>query len=122
MEWYLSTVERQLGMTVTYERTGTPAALDAMTTIHVYRVLQEAVNNVARHSGTKRAWVRLHHDAAGLRLEVEDRGSGVGADRQRGLGLVTMRERADLVGGTIEFLRPAAGGTLVRFTVPASTT
>jgi signal transduction histidine kinase len=121
VEWYLSTVERQLGMTVHYERTGTPAALDQMTTIHVYRVLQEAVNNIARHSGTKEAWVRLHAGAEGLQLEVEDHGRGVDADRRRGLGLVTMRERADLVGGTIEFARPPEGGTLVRFTVPAGT-
>ncbi len=119
VEWYLSTVERQLGMTVTYERTGAAATLDPMTTIHVYRVLQEAVNNIARHAGTKRAWVRLHNDASGLRLEVEDHGRGMTPDARRGLGLVTMRERADLVGGRIEFLRPADGGTLVRFTVPA---
>jgi signal transduction histidine kinase len=119
VEWYLSTVERQLGMTVAYERTGGPARLDQMTTVHVYRVLQEAMNNVARHSGTKQAWVRLHTADSGLRLEVEDHGRGVTAEGRRGLGLVTMRERADLVGGSIEFLRPADGGTLVRFTVPA---
>jgi signal transduction histidine kinase len=105
-------------MTVTYERTGTPMPLDQMTAIHVYRVLQEAMNNVARHSGTTRAWVRLHTDPSSLRLDVEDHGSGVDAAGRRGLGLVTMRERADLVGGAIEFLRPAEGGTLVRFTVP----
>jgi signal transduction histidine kinase len=131
VEWYLSTVERQLGMDVTYERTGTRLPLDPMTAVHVYRVLQEAINNIARHAGTKHVWVRLHHDPAGLRLEVEDHGRGVspdgswkntdehGAVQPRGLGLITMRERADLVGGTIEFARPAAGGTLVRFTVPA---
>jgi signal transduction histidine kinase len=119
VEWYLSTVERQMAMQVTYERTGTPAALDQMTTIHVYRVLQEAMNNVARHAGTRRAWVRIDNGAAGLRLEVEDHGKGLAAEGRRGLGLVTMRERADLVGGSIEFLAPAAGGTLVRFTVPA---
>ena len=119
VEWYLSTVERQMGIAVAYERTGTPSALDQMTTIHVYRVLQEAMNNVARHSGTRQAWVRLHHDAAGLRLEVEDHGAGVDTRTRRGLGLVTMRERADLVGGRIEFVTPPGGGTLVRFTVPA---
>src|SRR6185295_17921355 len=119
VEWYLSTVERQLGMDVTYERTGSPARLDQMTAVHVYRVLQEAINNVARHAGTRQAWVRVHHDESGLRLEVEDHGRGVGAGGRRGLGLITMRERADLVGGTIEFARPATGGTLVRFTVPA---
>jgi signal transduction histidine kinase len=119
VEWYLSTMERQLGMDVAYERTGTPSHLDQMTAVHVYRVLQEAVNNVARHAGTKQAWVRLHHDASGLRLEVEDHGRGVSPGGRRGLGLITMRERADLVGGTIEFQRPARGGTLMRFTVPA---
>jgi signal transduction histidine kinase len=119
VEWYLSTVERQMGVEVTYERTGAPVALDQMTTIHVYRVLQEAMNNVARHSGSRRAWVRIDNGAAGLRLEVEDHGRGLTAEGRRGLGLVTMRERADLVGGTIEFLTPADGGTLVRFTVPA---
>ena len=118
VEWYLSTVERQLGMTVTYERTGEPAAIDPTAAIHVYRVLQESVNNVARHSGTSRAWVRLHNDASGLRLEVEDHGKGVSTERRRGLGLVTMRERADLLGGTLEFTTPAEGGTLVRFSVP----
>jgi len=120
VEWYLSTVERQLGMDVTYERTGTPARLDQMTAVHVYRVLQEAINNVARHAGTKQAWVRLHHDDSGLRLEVEDHGRGVSPGGRRGLGLITMRERADLVGGAIAFTRPASGGTLVRFTVPDS--
>ena len=51
-----------------------------------------------------------------VELEVEDhgRGSEVRRTRRRGLGLVTMRERAELVGGTIEFLRPPEGGTLVR--------
>ncbi|HEY2433260.1 MAG TPA: ATP-binding protein [Vicinamibacterales bacterium] len=118
VEWYLSTVERQFGVQVTYARTGTPAALDQMTTIHVYRVLQEAMNNVARHSGTRRVWVRLDNGGNGLRLEVEDHGTGVGAGGRRGLGLVTMRERAALIGGTLQVLAPEAGGTLVRLAVP----
>jgi len=45
----------------------------------------------------------------------------VSSEGRRGLGLITMRERADLVRGTIEFQRPAGGGTLVRFNVPART-
>ena len=47
--------------------------------IHVYRVLQEALSNVARHSGTDRAWVRLRIDAGALELEVEDHGKGLDA-------------------------------------------
>jgi signal transduction histidine kinase len=55
-----------------------------------------------------------------LELEVEDHGRGLdAATERRGLGIVTMRERAELVGGTIEFSRPKEGGTLVRLQVPA---
>ena len=119
IDWYLSTVEKQLGLQVAYERAGTVAGVDDTTGIHVYRVLQEAVSNVARHSGTKSAWVRLHCDASTVELEVEDHGKGLEADpSRRGLGLVAMRERAELLGGTLEFLRPRDGGTLVRLRVP----
>ena len=52
------------------------------------------------------------------RRKVRQRGKGFGSQKSRGLGIVAMRERADLLGGTIEFLRPAPGGTLVRLRVP----
>jgi signal transduction histidine kinase len=118
-DWYLGTVERQLGLTVEYERTGTPVPVDATVGIHVYRVLQEALSNVSRHSGTDRAWVRLRYLPGALELEVEDHGSGVvPRPGRRGLGLVAMRERAELVGGSIQFSQPDEGGTHVRLRVP----
>jgi len=119
IDWYLSTVEKQLGIQVTYERSGTAPPIDATIGIHVYRVLQEALSNVARHSGSDRAWVRLRVDAATLELEVEDGGKGLTSTAgRRGLGLVAMQERAAIVNGTLELLRPAQGGTLVRLSVP----
>jgi signal transduction histidine kinase len=119
IDWYLSTVEKQFGLEVAYERHGNGAAVDESTAIHVYRVLQEALGNVARHSGAQRAWVRLRAEGQVLQLEVEDHGRGLTPDRsRRGLGLVAMRERAELVGGTLEFLTPPEGGTLVRLRVP----
>ena len=119
VEWYLSGVDRQLGIAVVYERTGTLTPVDSTIAIQVYRVLQEALNNVARHAGADRAWVRLRYLEATLELEVEDHGKGIApAAGARGLGLVAMRERAELVDGTIEFLRPEPGGLLVRLVVP----
>ena len=119
IDWYLSTIEKQLGVAVTYERSGAALPLDGTTSIHVYRVLQEALSNVARHSGADRACVRLRYDAGWLALEVEDHGKGLGAEPpRRGLGIIAMRERAALVGGSLEFVRPDAGGTLVRLRVP----
>jgi signal transduction histidine kinase len=123
IDWYLSTVEKQLGITVSYERAGTAAPVDATIGIHVYRVLQEALNNVAKHSGVDRATVRLRVEPGALELDVEDRGKGLSAEASpggRGLGLVAMRERAELVRGSLEFLIPPGGGTLVRLKVPLS--
>jgi signal transduction histidine kinase len=120
LDWYLSTVERQTGVAVSYERTTISVPVDATVAIHVYRIMQEALNNVARHSGAKHAWVRLRVTDSLLELDIEDHGVGMNAaTRRRGLGIVTMRERAALVGGTIEFARPREGGTLVRVRVPA---
>jgi signal transduction histidine kinase len=118
-DWYLGTVEKQLGLVVAYERSGVPVPVDATIGIHVYRVLQEALSNVSRHSGADRVRVRLRYVPGRLELEVEDHGTGLGTrTARRGLGLVAMRERAELVGGTIEFTRPDAGGTLVCLRVP----
>jgi signal transduction histidine kinase len=119
IEWYLPVVERQTGIGISYEKSGTPFPISGNSAVHVYRVLQEALNNVARHSGAKQAWVRLRFAANGLELEVEDRGSGFIASRPRsGLGLVAMRERAELLGGAISFENPNGPGTLVRLRVP----
>ena len=119
IEWYLPVVERQTGIGISYEKSGAPFPVNGNAAVHVYRVLQEALNNIARHSGAKQAWVRLQFAPNGLELQVEDRGSGFSAVKPRqGIGLVAMHERAELLGGTIAFERPSAGGTLVRLGVP----
>jgi signal transduction histidine kinase len=120
LEWYLETAGRQLRLEIDHRVAGTPVAIDSSTAIHIYRVVQEALSNVARHSGATKAWVRLTYGPREVTLEVEDRGSGIPADRirRRGLGLVAMHERASLVGGTLDIEQPADGGTLVRLRVP----
>jgi signal transduction histidine kinase len=119
MDWYIPTIERQTGIAISYEKQGTPFPVDGGAGVHVYRVLQEALNNVARHSGAKAAWVRLRFLPDALELEVEDHGAGI-PERlsKRGIGLVAMRERSELMGGQIVFSRPPEGGTRVHLTVP----
>ena len=119
LDWYIPTVERQTGITISYEKQGQAFPVDGAAGVHIYRVLQEAVNNIARHSGAKQAWVRLRFSPSELELRVEDHGAGFAECRSgRGIGLVAMRERSELLGGEIEFSRPAEGGTLLRLTVP----
>ncbi len=118
VDWYLPVVERQNGIVIHYSKTGTPFPVESRVGIHVYRVLQEALNNATRHSGTKEIWVRLRFREQSLELDVEDHGSGFQSNGKRGIGLVAMRERAELLDGKLEFLHPHGGGTLVRLSVP----
>ena len=119
LDWYIPTVERQSGIAIFYEKQGSPFELSGSAAVQIYRVVQEALNNVARHSGAKKAWVRLHFLPETLQLEVEDHGAGFNHQpAKHGIGLVAMRERSELMGGQITFSTPAAGGTLLQLIVP----
>jgi signal transduction histidine kinase len=119
LDWYIPTVERQTGIAISYEKQGAAFPVDGGAGVHIYRVLQEALNNVARHSGAKRAWVRLRFLPNAVELEVEDHGVGFAEHpNRRGIGLVAMRERSELMGGHIVFSRLPEGGTLVHLDVP----
>jgi signal transduction histidine kinase len=120
IDWYLSVFQKQTGITVRYQKDGGGHAVPDRIAVNVYRVLQEALNNLARHSGSTEAWVRVGFQPERLQLEVEDHGVGLPAAGSggTGIGMVAMRERAELLDGRLEFQRPAEGGTLVRLSVP----
>jgi len=119
LDWYIPTVGRQAGIELHYEKSGKPFPVEPGAGVHIYRVLQEALNNVSRHSGARDAWVRLKYLANSLELEVEDHGAGFVAERiERGIGLVAMHERAELIGGTLAVTPRPAGGTQVRLEIP----
>ncbi|MGE5644526.1 MAG: sensor histidine kinase [Acidobacteriota bacterium] len=121
IDWYLPTFEKRTGIAVQYEKTGTSPEVPDRVAINVYRVLQEALNNLAKHSGSRTAWVRVRFEPDRLRLDVEDHGVGIperGSGLRQGTGLIAMRERAELLHGKIEFLRAGEKGTLVRLDIP----
>ena len=120
LEWYFATLQRQTGIEVTYEKLGVPFPVDGDAAVHVYRIVQEALNNAIRHSGSRRVWVRLNFLPHQMELEVEDHGTGMDlpASEKAGIGLVAMRERSELLSGRLEFSTPAQGGTLIRLVVP----
>ena len=93
-----------------------------------YRIVQEALTNVARHARAKRAWVRVSADAERLTLEVGDDGLGLPAasasgedTRRAGSGLEGIRERVRLLNGELFLQRPAGGGLVLRAVVPLLT-
>jgi signal transduction histidine kinase len=122
LDSYLPGFERQTGVAVEYRKEGEEHGLSHDTTTHLYRVTQEALNNVAKHSGSKRASVRLRFAPHAVTLEIEDDGKGIRVNETQGLGLVSMRERAEMMKGKIEITSGESGGTLVRVIVPTVTT
>lgn len=120
LDWYLAKLNGQGRIDVHFEKTGSSRPVSTSTGIHIYRIVQEALNNVVRHSGASEAYVRMCFRDSSLVVEVEDRGVGIRTDneRRRGIGLVAMRERAALIGGTIDWSSPPGGGTVVRLQVP----
>ena len=119
---YLPGFERRTGVSITYEKTGSATELDKEVSIHLYRIVQEALNNVVRHSKSTRAAVRLRFETYALVVEIEDDGIGYSKTTSHGLGLVSRRERIDLINGTIDFLQGRTGGALVRATAPCTRT
>jgi signal transduction histidine kinase len=113
--------EKQTGIKINYQKSGNSFPIGGSAGIHIYRILQEALNNVVRHSGAREAWVRLAFLDDALRLEMEDHGAGfIESAAKPGIGLEAMRERADLLNASIEINHPAEGGTLIRLRVPRS--
>ena len=90
--------------------------------VTAFRIVQEALTNVLRHSGASCAWVRVRRSDHSLVIEVEDDGTGaaVEPDRSDGRGLVGIRERAQVFGGRAE-VGSTGRGFLVRVTLPLET-
>jgi signal transduction histidine kinase len=105
------------------ETPGDLPLLPAAVEVAAYRIAQEALTNVARHARAKTCQVRLSVDeaAGALGLEVIDDGVGMPEDRVAGVGLSSMRERAEELGGTLTIQAKSQGGTRVLVHLPLPT-
>jgi two-component system sensor histidine kinase UhpB len=93
-------------------------------TIHVFRIVQEAVHNVVRHSGATEARIVATRQASAVEIAIEDNGGGfdaAGTAGRGGFGLMGMRERALAVGGTLA-VESTDRGTHVRLSIPCGAT
>jgi two-component system sensor histidine kinase UhpB len=122
LEGAVEQFQRQTGIRTHLAAAGPLDSVREDCAIHVYRIVQEALSNAARHSGSPEAWVRIDCRGGDLQLDVEDHGSGIPAappagDAPRGMGMVSMRERAELIGGELHVSPAPGGGTIVQLRV-----
>jgi signal transduction histidine kinase len=121
LDWYLQLFQKQTGIAVSLDVTGDIQRITGQAAIHCFRIVQEALNNVAKHAHTKSAEVTLKFEARQLTIAIRDFGSGIAQDRKRrptGLGLIAMSERAELMRGEVTISKAAGGGTLVVLRIP----
>ncbi|MFD9436921.1 histidine kinase [Streptomyces sp. NPDC060002] len=112
-------VEQAARAGLTVDVAGRPTRLAPHTDLAAFRIVQEALTNVVRHSGSRHARVRLDQGGGTLRLLVDDDGPATGADAGGGgNGLAGMRERAAALGGTIEAGPRPDGGFRVLAVLP----
>ena len=116
LEWQLKDFEKRTGIRCEFFPPVEDISLDADLSTALFRIFQEAMTNVARHSGATEVCVRLHADADSTTLEVADNGKGIGKKKtlsKESLGLLGMRERAQMFGGRVTVTGTPGRGTTV---------
>jgi PAS domain S-box-containing protein len=121
VEWYVDEFSKRSRISCRLRSDVAGQALDAGRSIALFRILQEALTNAARHSGAAAVEIRLGAEAGRVLLEVADDGRGIADDRiaaSTSLGLLGMRERARLLGGEVTIRRNPGAGTTVAVILP----
>ncbi len=110
----------QPGLTIAFQHDNVPASLPQDVTLCLFRIVQEALQNAAKHSGAREVSVRLSGGTDGLALTIIDDGIGFDVDAAwgRGLGLISMGERLESIGGTLKVRSEPGVGTRLEITVP----
>jgi signal transduction histidine kinase len=110
---------RQTGVQVRFQHSGLDRRFSPDVETAVYRIVQEALTNVARHAAVREATVRVWADQAAVHVQVEDRGRGFDVRAaEHSVGITGMRERALLIGGSLDVESAPGRGTVVTADIP----
>lgn len=124
LDWYVQSFAKRCNLTARLERGSVDGRLPADVELAAYRIVQEALTNVARHANASNCKVTLRRDLDRLEITIEDDGQGFDpnsmqtAPGRRGLGLLGMRERAALLKGTVGIDSAPGGGTRIHVCLP----
>ncbi len=123
LESYCAEFESLTKVNATVQAEGLFDDLSAKATLGIFRIAQEALQNVWKHSGVREAGICLARAREHMRLQISDRGIGFDPaqpSKEAGLGLISMRERARLLGGTLTVESSAGQGTTIIVDIPVN--
>jgi PAS domain S-box-containing protein len=130
LEWYVDGFSKRNGIAAIFERDSDLGRLGSDLEVAIFRVVQESLTNVHRHSSSLEASVRLLRSSGEVRLEIRDRGKGLPGEKQlinnssdgtTGVGFRGMRERVSQLGGNLSIESSSAGTTVIAiFPIPKS--
>ncbi len=127
LQWYTGDFARRTRTRVNFVANGLDERLPDDVEVVVYRIVQEALTNVAKHAEASTVDVAVTRDRRGVEAAIRDDGRGFDVDqvmisRERGLGLFGMQERVALVGGTLRMTSQPGSGTRISISVPVEPT
>jgi len=124
---YVGGFTKRTGIAVELEISPGLGRMNPHVELALFRVVQESLTNIQRHSGSPQAKIRIERAPGKVTLEIEDKGSGISGDQRRpsgkipfalGVGIPSMRQRLTPIGGQLD-IESSSSGTTVRVTIPA---
>jgi len=123
IEWHAAQFQKRTGIECRVNCIEDKGNLDRQRSIALFRIFQEALTNIARHSGASRVEVEFHHGDEEVALSISDNGCGLSEERTEAsipYGILGMYERVEQLGGKIKFDSPPGGGLKVAAVLPLS--
>ena len=125
LRWYIQNFSNRLNIYSNFEAMGFEEKLPPQIETAFYRIIQEALNNIAKHAGATRVEIFFEHKDSTIFASITDNGRGFDLDRVlhpespgRGFGIIGMQERVSLLGGKIDIQSRPGFGTLVHIEIP----
>jgi two-component system sensor histidine kinase DegS len=120
---YVETFKEQSGIEVRLVSTGMEQRFESYVEVMVFRAVQELLSNIAKHSQATQVIIQMDSSPTGIRVSIEDNGKGFEVeklDEKGGMGLKVIRDRVQMLGGTMEIHSSSGHGTHILFQIPTS--
>jgi signal transduction histidine kinase len=124
IRWYMQGLAERSGLKIQLDIPGDFGRLPEDMEVAIFRIVQECLTNIHRHSGATTAIIRLSHNLSNLSLEIQDDGTGMPKEKlaairsqRSGVGITGMRERVRHLGGNLD-IQSNSNGTIISVSLP----